>query len=61
MACGGNTIKAMTLYRYNLKLSQELLTVISCFEVAGYVMAFSPVAFLLVINVVKQNGISLMR
>lgn len=34
MACGGNTIKAMTLYRYNLKLSQELLTVISCFEVA---------------------------
>lgn len=34
MACGGNTKKAMTLYRYNLKLSQELLTVISCFEVA---------------------------
>lgn len=34
LACGGNTKKAMTLYRYNLKLSQELLTVISCFEVA---------------------------
>jgi len=33
-ACGGDTKKAMTLYRYNLKLSQELLTVISCFEVA---------------------------
>jgi len=33
-ACGGNTKKSMTLYRYNLKLSQELLTVISCFEVA---------------------------
>jgi hypothetical protein len=34
IACGGNSKKAMTLYRYNLKLSQELLTVISCFEVA---------------------------
>lgn len=33
-ACGGNTKKAMTLYRLNLKLSQELLTIISCFEVA---------------------------
>lgn len=26
--------KAMTLYRYNLKLSQEMFTVIGCFEVA---------------------------
>lgn len=33
-ACGGNTQKAMTLYRQNLRLSQELFTVISCFEVA---------------------------
>jgi len=33
-ACGGNTRKAMTLYRLNLKLSQELFTIISCFEVA---------------------------
>lgn len=33
-ACQGNTRKAMTLYRYNLKLSQETFTVISCFEVA---------------------------
>ena len=33
-ACGGNTRKAMTLYRKNLKLSQELFTVVSCFEVA---------------------------
>lgn len=33
-ACSGNTKKAMTLYRLNLRLSQELLTVISCFEVA---------------------------
>ena len=33
-ACAGNTQKAMVLYRYNLKLSQELFTVISCFEVA---------------------------
>lgn len=32
-ACGGNSRKAMTLYRKNLKLSQELFTVISCFEV----------------------------
>ncbi|MCA4819865.1 Abi family protein [Myroides odoratimimus] len=33
-ACNNDTKKAMTLYRYNLELSQELLTVISCFEVA---------------------------
>ena len=34
MACGGDTRRAMTLYRYNLKLSQEMFTLISCFEVA---------------------------
>ncbi len=34
IACGGNSRKAMTLYRKNLQLSQELFTVISCFEVA---------------------------
>lgn len=34
MACGGNSRKAMTLYRKNLQLSQELFTLISCFEVA---------------------------
>jgi hypothetical protein len=33
-SCGGNTKKAMTLYRLNLRLSQELFTVISCFEVS---------------------------
>lgn len=33
-ACAGNTRKAMTLYRLNLRLSQELFTVESCFEVA---------------------------
>src|SRR5690606_41882804 len=33
-ACTGNTRKAMTLYRKNLQLSQELFTIISCFEVA---------------------------
>lgn len=33
LACGGNTRKAMTLYRKNLQLTQELFTVISCFEV----------------------------
>ena len=32
--CNGNTRKAMTLYRYNLRLSQEVFTVVSCFEVA---------------------------
>ena len=32
-ACYGNKRKAMTLYRYNLRLSQELFTLISCFEV----------------------------
>ena len=34
IACGGNTAKAMTLYRYNLRLSQEMFVVVSCFEVA---------------------------
>lgn len=34
VACGGDTKKAMTLYRYNLELSREMFTVISCFEVA---------------------------
>jgi hypothetical protein len=33
VACGGNSKKAMTLYRMNLRLSQELFTIISCFEV----------------------------
>ena len=33
VACNANTRKAMTLYRLNLRMSQELFTVISCFEV----------------------------
>lgn len=33
-ACGGDTRKAMTLYRYNLQLSYQIFTIISCFEVA---------------------------
>lgn len=33
-ACGNNSRKAMTLYRLNLRLSQEMFTLISCFEVA---------------------------
>ena len=33
-ACQGDTRKAMTLYRYNLHLTQDVFTVISCFEVA---------------------------
>ena len=33
-ACANDSKKAMTLYRKNLILSQELFTVISCFEVA---------------------------
>lgn len=32
-SCDGSTKKAMTLYRQNLRISQELLTVISCFEI----------------------------
>ncbi len=34
VACGNNSRKAMTLYRKNLQLSQEMFTVISCFEIA---------------------------
>ena len=33
-SCGNDTRKAMQLYRLNLRLSQEIFTVISCFEVA---------------------------
>lgn len=33
-ACGSNSRKAMTLYRKNLQLTQEMFTLISCFEVA---------------------------
>ncbi len=33
-ACNTSSKQAMTLYRKNLKLSQELFTIISCFEVA---------------------------
>lgn len=34
LAYNNDSKKAMTLYRYNLKLSQEMFTLISCFEVA---------------------------
>ena len=34
IACGGNTKKSMTLYRLNLRLSQEIFTIVSCFEIA---------------------------
>lgn len=33
-ACNNNSKRAMTLYRKNLHLSQELFTIISCFEIA---------------------------
>ena len=33
-ACDGDTRKAMTLYRKNLHLSQDIFIIISCFEVA---------------------------
>ena len=33
-ACGDDDRKGMTLYRYNLTLSGEMLKIISCFEVA---------------------------
>jgi hypothetical protein len=34
IACNGNKQKALTLYRYNLQLSEALYSVINCFEVA---------------------------
>ena len=34
IATGNDTRKAMTLYRLNLRLSQEMFTIVSCFEVA---------------------------
>lgn len=34
IACSNDSRKALTLYRLNLKLSQELFTIISCFEIA---------------------------
>ena len=33
LACNNESRRAMTLYRYNLKLSQEMFALISCFEV----------------------------
>lgn len=33
-ACAGDSRNAMTLYRKNLKLSQELFTIVSCLEIA---------------------------
>ena len=33
-ACSNKQQKAMTLYRYNIKLSQEIFALISCFEVS---------------------------
>jgi hypothetical protein len=33
-ACANDSKKAMTLYRLNLRLSQELFTIISCFEIS---------------------------
>ena len=33
-ACANDSRKSMTIYRLNLKLSQELFTIISCFEIA---------------------------
>lgn len=34
VACGNDTRKAMSLYRMNLNLSQEVFTLLSCFEVS---------------------------
>lgn len=31
--CNNESKRAMTLYRYNIKLSQEMFALISCFEV----------------------------
>ena len=38
-AANGDTRKAMALYRHNLRLSQEMFTIVSCFEVAGIYLA----------------------
>ena len=32
-ACNGDTRKAMTLYRYNLHLTQDVFIIVSCFYV----------------------------
>lgn len=32
-ACGGNTVKALTLYRYNVRLCQKFYGVLSIFEI----------------------------
>ena len=32
IACNNDTRKAMTLYRANLYLTQQMFTIISCFE-----------------------------
>lgn len=34
LACNGDKRKAITLYRYNLRLSQEMFSIIGCFEVS---------------------------
>lgn len=34
VACNGDTRKAMALYRLNLRVSQEMFVIVSCFEVA---------------------------
>ena len=34
IACHNDTKKAMSLYRFNIKLSQEMFPIIGCFEVA---------------------------
>jgi hypothetical protein len=33
-SCGGDKVKALTLYRYNLQLSEAIYSVVSCFEIA---------------------------
>jgi len=33
-ACNNDSRKAMTLYRINLNLSQQIFTIVSCFEIA---------------------------
>ena len=56
-ACGGNTRKAMTLYRYNLQLSQELFTIISCFEIALRIAHHEPVCFYLQDSVIDTTHV----
>lgn len=45
VACNGNTRKAMALYRYNIKLSQELLALIGINNLRNRIAHHEPICF----------------